>query len=504
MLPADSPQPLGTTNRCVFYWYNSFCFTVSLAATSRPPAKQRDHHHNSSFAAMADTSDSLTDALSALSVADATAAVVAAPDAEIAPLSSQKPADAAAIPAATCGDDGGEDTVTAAAAADPTLAATDAAAPVLSSGPCTLAAATGLSPEQLTEFTTRSSIGHPFLVLSSGGAGPFIDGVPACPPHVFERLVEGVHTWLASHSIDHRLVLLTDFEGEQPGFGGELSVAQFLQTNAVVAAAAANTDTAAPASATTSKGYADLATDHTAAPTQDLGLLVDMRDVAGAAVVATVMAAAHVTKLIWGADGDLTTLRHKSPGKGGIAPVASRSVVDVQLCFSPPQKRLGMATAMQSVPFRFLAGGRLPPKDAGGMDYRPRLKNRRCMPFPLSRKLSQYCADDLHRMEAILRSRNPTTSLYATAAGLTEETAAQLESPRAPLLWLEHEMRFYVRKYGVEKGIKGMEMYRGVLGIEQAFGASMNPADVRRVRAHKAALKDGLSVHVPDDLAFAE
>ncbi len=463
---------------------------------------------------MADTPESLANALSELSVAEG-AGAAACSDQE----NEEKALDDPCVPAAVTYGDGSDKAAGPAEATDATAdaAAAAAAAPALlpqqqSAKPCTtLAAALAdlLSPAELSNFTTHSSIGHPFLTLSSSAAGLFIAGMPACPPDVFDRLAQGVLAWLATNP--RGLVLLADFEGEQPGFGGELSVAQFLPTSAIVAASSSSSSSSAGEQPNDDNGdagrrdnyYADLRTHPDAANTQELGLLVDMRDAAGAAVVAAVMTARHVTKLIWGADGDLTTLRHKSPGTGGIG-AASASVVDVQLCFSSPQMRLGMARAMLSVPQRFLAGGRLPAKDALKMDFTPRLHNRRCAAFPLSRPLAQYCTDDLHRIEAILRAKCPGTHAYAEAAAETEAVSAALESPHAPLQWLAKEMQWLGRKSGADKLIKQVEVYRGVLHIEQVFGRGLLAGDLQRLRQHKAALERGLPVKIPADLSFAK
>ena len=136
----------------------------------------------------------------------------------------------------------------------------------------------GLTPQELAAVTTHSSAGHPFLVVSQAPGG-FVRGVSAeacrrCHARLCEgalrRLetlkekktrgargvddagvdvggtgVEGSDDAGASEAGDgddagrvddgsrrrRSAVLIVDFEGEMPGFGGELSVAQFLPTN---------------------------------------------------------------------------------------------------------------------------------------------------------------------------------------------------------------------------------------------------------------------------------
>ena len=121
------------------------------------------------------------------------------------------------------------------------------------------------------------------------------------------------------------------------------------------------------------------------------------------------MESPRITKLIWGADGDLISLRHQASLKS----IRASSVIDVQLGFSQPSRRLGMARMLESVPPRMMQG--LPMKDHQ-INYDPRARNMRCLRLPMNDRLACYSMDDLHRIEAILRTQTPPLGLgYARA-----------------------------------------------------------------------------------------
>ena len=88
-----------------------------------------------------------------------------------------------------------------------------------------------------------------------------------------------------------RASILADFEGENLGWGGELLCAQFLPTATTVDASLRKAGQPASKPST-------------------CGLLIDARSSAAMAVVRRIMQAEQLTKLIWGADADLASLRH--------------------------------------------------------------------------------------------------------------------------------------------------------------------------------------------------
>ena len=267
----------------------------------------------------------------------------------------------------------------------------------------------GLTREELLKSTVMSSLGHPFIVVSRAPGG-FLQQIPArntCELH--GRLCDGVKRWIqelrgcpkegqatggGGNCAQAKPVMLCDFEGEMPGFGGELSVAQFLPTNIF------NPDT--------------FQVDPQAAPIRQPGILVDMRDEDGIQLVRLIMEAADITKIAWGADGDLTCLlhqpniakkgwgmhehtesgeqigaldagehssagRHSSEGQvSGCQKVGiqSRGVVDVQLVYSDSTShRTGLAAALNWIETRLHAAvlDGLPDK-GGHVDYQPQVQ----------------------------------------------------------------------------------------------------------------------------------
>jgi hypothetical protein len=182
-----------------------------------------------------------------------------------------------------------------------------------------------LSDAILHRFSVPSSLGHPFLVVSPGR---FVEGVDDPNPAEFGCLLEAVAGFVRICA-ECRAVLIVDFEGDMPGYGGEIVCAQLMWTNAIEA-----------------KTLAPPASGLGATPCLPPGMLIDMRDADSRAIVKGIMETESITKLIWGADGDCVTLANPL---GADAPISSRNVVDVQLGFSTPSRRIGLARILDTV-----------------------------------------------------------------------------------------------------------------------------------------------------------
>merc|ERR1712046_81806 len=112
---------------------------------------------------------------------------------------------------------------------------------------------------------------------------------------------------------------------------------------------------------------------------------------------------ASITKLGWGSEADIETLMYQE------VPVPLRvsqpdGVVDVQLGFCKPNRRIGMQKVLESLPSVYLK--QLPPKGEINFDgFHGR--NRRIFSTPMEIVFATYAIDDLHRIEFILRCKIP-------------------------------------------------------------------------------------------------
>ena len=104
-----------------------------------------------------------------------------------------------------------------------------------------------------------------------------------------------------------------------------------------------------------------------------MGLLIDADREKSREIVRAVMESRQLTKIIWGADGDLATLRHQlyDSNLNRVVPIRS---INVQLGFSTMSRRLGMKTMMERVPRNFTLG--LSSKDLPGNFYEPSTRNQ--------------------------------------------------------------------------------------------------------------------------------
>lgn len=327
---------------------------------------------------------------------------------------------------------------------------------------------------------TTSSLGHEFIIV--GDDSPFVSGVAADTSGAgLDAATRMVSVWEHENA-----VVLADFEGEQMGWGGEVLTAQFLRTDAI--------------DRTTLKPVTVASADGDVEP----GLLVDMRSNVGIEVVRMVMENTSITKLIWGADGDLISLRYSLTfASSGIN--ATR-VVDVQLGFSVPGRRLGMARAIESLPRSATRG--LPSKSQlEDRDfYAPQARNRRCVTFPMPPQFTRYSVDDLHRIEAILRAKRPPTGSYRHAESMTARTIADLDGARSGVEWLSNESRYFARKYGQMKHTKAVQMARAARHIEIVFGDELTSAQRRTLANIRGMVLPSIQsrgVRIPANLHFA-
>ena len=349
-----------------------------------------------------------------------------------------------------------------------------------------------------------STAGLQFIVVSDT---PFVEGVPV-EAAAFQAAMAHVDKWESD-----KAVILADFEGEHMGWGGE--PVKFLQNSVEIELAALHSYGPDSHAWQCSLQFHDrmlcaqflrtaAINRETLRPAKDIlkpepGLLFDMRgNSSGITLVRRVMESAAITKVIWGADGDLTSLRYHR------TPIRSCTVVDAQLGFSVPGRRLGMAKCVATLPYSVRRG--LPAKDLPHNFYNPQAANKRCFRFPLPPKIARYCMDDLHRIEVILRNKTPPKGSYLDAKQATDAYTASLEFPDAGLQWLTNELRFFGRKYGLPKYIKGVQMERAARHIEAVFAGKLTRSQKSSLaRLHRSIVPvlRARGVTIPEDLSFA-
>jgi len=329
----------------------------------------------------------------------------------------------------------------------------------------------------------RSSLDLPFFILSEQ---ELVEGVPALPRDQFQQLfawLDGIIDALE----EEKAVVLADFEGEMTGFGGELVTAAFMPTTLI---------NRMDLSVTLRRGGYSMLCQQLRA-----GLLLDLRCEGGRYLCRRLMESEPIVKVIWGADGDLTSLRHQVFP----APLetASRSVIDAQLAFSPPHARLGMARMLERVPANFRAA--LPAKASVEFDQ-PHSWNRRALRWPLREFEARYAADDLHRLEAILATQEPPNGGYGSAFVLTGEIMARVENDPYGLAWLGNELGFFSRKPpGVQRRAKAVQLVRHLktLPARMANNGFFPPwiLPLEASLAHELAME---GVFIPADASFAD
>mmetsp|Transcript_128071 Transcript_128071/g.410451 ORF Transcript_128071/g.410451 Transcript_128071/m.410451 type:complete len:532 (-) Transcript_128071:57-1652(-) len=254
-------------------------------------------------------------------------------------------------------------------------------------------------------FCVRSSLGVPFLVVSDRG---LVSGLPTPSPEEWKELL-ALCSDLTKQWESRGAVVLSDFEGEFMGIEGELVSASFQRSLCL-----------------DPQGLRPLPAG--SAVSRDMGLLVDFRCEAGVALAKRIMESDSLCKAIWGADGDVSSLRY-TPVTRPLG-VQSANVLDVQLAYSDVGKRLSMANMLKRLPPKSVAG--LPDKvAAGGMDFTAaQARHRRALELPMAAAVVQYAVDDLHRLEAVLRTQKPAGGNYLQARSRSSAVvSAILKSP---------------------------------------------------------------------------
>jgi len=329
---------------------------------------------------------------------------------------------------------------------------------------------------EVSRWSLQSSWETPFTVVSSL---QLVEGIEP-PGHADLAVLTGNVTSYVEALKKEGAVVVADFEGEMPGHGGELVTAAFLPTGAV------DRDTLKwlPAEG----------------KPVERGLLLDLRCGLGVKVLKEIMESTQITKLIWGADMDLQSLMHqKYPMM--FLDVHPRQVVDVQLAFSEPNFRLGMSKMLERIPARFVEG--LPSKGQIAFDEF-HSRNRRAMALPLSRIHAAYAMDDLHRIEAILRSKPPPGGSYQRARDMTDVTVRQTREDPFGLKSLRTDMEWFKNKRGVGMLSMAVRIKRHILAMRARGGQVQQDNFVAGAEAAVDAALDHAEVRIPEDLSFSD
>lgn len=321
-------------------------------------------------------------------------------------------------------------------------------------------------------FIVKSSLGCPFLVVSEG---QLVATVRAPTVAEFRHLLGLVNAYVTGCETCCT-TMIADFEGEMPGHGGELLTAQFQLTCTVDG----GTLTPHPLPS--------------GSPTT-LGLLVDLRTRPCITLVRRIMESSRITKLMWGANGECQSLMYQArPMPLRVQPVA---VVDIQSSF----RGFGMATMLVHVPKRLLVG--LPKKEQIDFDGLHSV-NRRAFALPLTYRSVVYAIDDIHRIEAILRSKIPPAGNYTAARLATERMLSELRADPLGLQALGQRMGWFETRSGVKRTKKAVEIQRHILSLRDRgveLGADKGLIDQMEEEVVAELRRAGVTV--PEDLSFS-
>jgi len=337
-----------------------------------------------------------------------------------------------------------------------------------------IASEAGASQESIQDFVLESSLRCPFIVVSEG---QLVDTLRAPSAEEFDGLLRLVHAFILGCEA-RGVVMLADFEGELPGHGGELSTAQFQLTSTV------DRETLLPHPVSTRRLF------------RSPGLLVNLREERSLALARHILESPRITKLLWGASGDLQSLLFQvEPLPLRVDPVA---FVDVQKAFDPNHP-LGMARMLEHVRSELLEG--LPGKEQIDWDAF-HSRNERALPIPLERSSAIYAVDDLHRIEAIIGSKRPPSGSHVEAREVTERMLLELRADPHGLKRLESLLGWLQRREGVVKTVKAVQIVRHVLTLRDAGLTTVERSLVSRAENPARAELKRAGVAIPTDLSF--
>lgn len=177
------------------------------------------------------------------------------------------------------------------------------------------------------------------------------------------------------------------------------------------------------------------------------------------------MESKKITKVIWGANGDLISLRHQVCLSAALAPfpsIASVNVLDAQLGFSAVSKRLGMKRVLERVPFGKICT--LPSKELEDSFYDAFGRNKQCFRLPLTKRVALNAIDDLRSSSyrSNPRDADSTRRLVRCCEAHHGHVLATLDAPSSGVSWLQLEKGYESRKFGSKRTQKAAQFTRAV------------------------------------------
>uniref|UniRef100_A0A7S4WAU1 CSD domain-containing protein n=1 Tax=Alexandrium monilatum TaxID=311494 RepID=A0A7S4WAU1_9DINO len=324
----------------------------------------------------------------------------------------------------------------------------------------------------LEPFIVKSSVGCPFLVISDQ---QLVSTVPAPLDTEFRHLL-GLANAYATGCDSRFAVLLARFEGEMLGHGGELVAAMFQMTRAV------DTQVLAPLPMTLGMPTA-------------MGLLVDMRSEPCLSIVRHIMTSVNITKVMWDALPACESLMYQQ--RPLLTGIRAAAVVDAKKAF----RDLPMSAMWVQVPKRLLSG--LPRRDHVDTDAL-QAGNHRVIITPLSSRCAAHALDDIHRMEAIIRSKVPTGGLYAPAQEATDVMLSELVSDPHGLRSLGQQKGWFEASSGARRTAHAVAIQRHIISLRNRradLGAEQGVVEEMETEVVAALVRAGVTV--PEDLSFS-
>jgi hypothetical protein len=235
---------------------------------------------------------------------------------------------------------------------------------------------------------------------------------------------------------------------------------------------------------------------------ESVGLFFDLTCQGGVSLTRTIMELAEILKVIWGADADLTSLKYQhAPIK---LDIASQNVLDAQLAFSQPARRIGMKRMLRNhVPANLVKD--LPDKSAVDFDFF-HSQNKRAFPIPFPATETKYSLDDLHRIQVILHSQIPTSGGYQNALVATKQIQNKIDDPSNFVGFIRSEMKYFAKKSGASRLCKCVELTRAIK-FSRIMDLKLSEADqsfIESVEDELSAILFQQGVVIPDDLSFAD